>query len=153
VEAGLEWLAELPLSRSIRFSRWSYAAVNATHIASIAILYGSILLLDLRLMGMWKRVPLAPLLETVPRLAASGLAMAMVTGFLLFATRATEYVQLGIFQLKLAIIFVGTVFALSAHWYGALEQRSSATLRTIGLVSILFWTSALVCGRLIAFAG
>ena len=70
---------------------WSYAVVNLSHVLGVAALFGSILVLDLRLLGLWRRVPLAALASATVPVGKTGVAVALVTGVLLLATNATEY--------------------------------------------------------------
>src|SRR5690348_15381717 len=88
----MAWVEASALGQAMRSSGpWAYAVVNLLHILGIATLFGSVLLLDLRLIGLWRRVPLAGLAAVAVPVAACGLAIALTTGVGLFATRATEY--------------------------------------------------------------
>ncbi|MGE3290054.1 MAG: hypothetical protein AB7I59_18870 [Geminicoccaceae bacterium] len=150
--AGLEGTA---VAQSLRSSRWLYTAANAGHILGIALLIGAILPLDLRLLGLWRSVPRAALVRVLVPVAAGGLALAMTTGGLLFAVRAREYAGIGFLQAKLALVVIGAFGALALHAAHGflLEQASGRRLAGHALLSLLCWPSALVCGRLIAFAG
>jgi hypothetical protein len=151
VEAVLDALVASAPAQWLRFSRWGYAAVNTTHVIGIALLVGAILPLDLRLLGVWRSVALAPLARVLVPVAATGLLLAMATGAFLFITRAPEYAALDLFLLKLALIATGGLHALILHLGRGLENASSARLRTAGAVSLSIWLAALVCGRLLAF--
>ena len=61
MESLLDGLAATPLSEWMRFSRWGYAWVNTGHVLGIALLVGSIIPMDLKLLGAWRKVPLEPL--------------------------------------------------------------------------------------------
>lgn len=137
----------------LRSARWGYAAVNATHILGIALLIGAILPLDLRLLGLWRGVERSGLLRVLVPTAAAGLVLSASAGLLLFSVRASDYAALTVFQLKLALIAVGTLSALWAHFRNGflLETASDLRLRLHAAVSILCWLGALACGRLIAF--
>ena len=136
-------------------ARWEYAAANTAHVLGIALLVGAILPLDLRLLGVWRSVPHQDLARVLVPVAASGLALAATAGILLFATRAGEYADLGLFQVKLALVAAGTLAALTLHvragWWlvGAGDRR----LAGHAAVSLACWLGALVCGRLVAFVG
>jgi hypothetical protein len=156
-----EWLAGLEataLARALRDSVWTYPLVNAGHIAGIALLVGSIVPLDLRLLGAWRSVPLAPLWRVLTRTAAVGLALAVVFGLLLFITRATEYVASEFFLAKMAIVAAATVNALLLR-AGASEDLLNAApggppsqrMRLAGAFSLAAWLSALTLGRLVGY--
>lgn len=148
-------LAASDVATALRMSRWSYAAVNTAHVAGIALLFGSVVALDLRLLGLWRAIAIADLARPLVRIAAAGLTVAVASGALLFATRADEYAALGIFWIKLTLIAIGTASAIGHHLrYGwALTGASPRALHMAGATSLLCWAGALLCGRLIAFMG
>ena len=154
MEALLAALENTVLAEALRVSRWGYAALNAAHILGVALLAGSILPLNLRLLGAWPGVPRWTLVKVLTPVAALGLALAIVAGLLLFSVRAREYAGIGFLQIKLALIAAGTLSAVLAHHaHGWLLERAGDTqLRIHALVSTMCWLGALACGRLIAFA-
>jgi hypothetical protein len=127
--------------------------LNAIHIAGIAMLLGAILPLDLRLLGLWSDVDRRQLARVLVPMATTGLTIAAASGLLLFSVRAREYSGLLVFQIKLAIVCTGAAWAIATHaMHGLwLDRRVDTNRVALGAVSILLWTSALVCGRLIAF--
>ncbi|SLN75895.1 hypothetical protein [Oceanibacterium hippocampi] len=157
MEALLAGLAETGFAGAVRQSRWLYAAVNTLHVAGIALLVGAIAPLDLRLMGCWRTVPGDMLYRVLAPVAAGGLTIAVIAGFLLFSTRAPEYAALWLFQAKIALIVTGAGSALALHRsVGRTLRRPGADaapgmLRLAGLLSLLCWGGALVAGRMIAF--
>ena len=153
MEAALAALAATDLAQALRGARWGYAAVNGLHILGIALLVGAILPLDLRLLGLWPRVPVAGLARVLVPCAAAGLALAMAMGVLLFAVRAPDYAALGVFRAKLALVALGTAGALTLHAaHGAwLADAPPGRLRAHGALSMTCWLGALACGRAIGF--
>lgn len=155
MDALLTALEGTAFAQGLRVSRWGYAAVNGLHILGIALLIGSILPLNLRLLGVWPSVPLRALVHVLVPVAAVGLGVAVSAGILLFSVRAREYAGIEFLQVKLALVAIGTVSALALHLaHGpSLETASRARLRFHATVSMACWIGALACGRLIAFAG
>jgi hypothetical protein len=131
---------------ALRLSRWTYPAVSALHILGIALLVGAILPIDLRLLGLSRRGPDAAALATalVP-VAAAGLALAAVTGAMLFAVSAREYAANPAFLAKLGLVALGALNALAFRRTGR-GRRALA-----GAISLMAWLAALAAGRLIAF--
>lgn len=146
-------LAATGVAQALRMSRWGYAAVNGLHILGIAVLVGAILPLDLLLLGFWRAVPRAALARVLVPVAATGLALAVAMGLLLFAVRAPEYAALTVFRLKLALVALGVAGALTLHAAhgGWLEHAPPGRLRTHAALSIGCWIGALACGRAIGF--
>lgn len=133
---------------------WAYPLVNTAHILGVALLVGAIAPLDLRLIGFWPSVPLNTLWYILSRTAAAGLAIAVTAGALLFITRATEYAESRLFLTKMLVILVGfTNIGLLRHRMHAAgpTSRPSAAMRLAGLLSLVFWTTALVLGRLVGY--
>ena len=88
--AWLEWLGSLPPAELLRRSATLYLLVNAAHILGIGLLVGAILPLDLRLIGLLRDGPIAVLAPFLVRVAATGLLLAIVTGFLLFSVKPAD---------------------------------------------------------------
>ncbi len=150
--AALEGTA---IPQALRGSRWTYAGVNAVHIFAIALLVGSVVPLNLRLLGAWRSVSREAMVRVLAPVAASGLILALLTGTLLFSVRAREYSGIGFLQLKLAFIAVGVLSALIlclSHGF-LLKDVPRARLAGHAVLSTVCWLGALACGRLIAFAG
>ena len=143
------------LAQALRGSRWGYATLNAAHIFAIALLIGSVVPLNLRLLGVWRGIARETVVRVLAPVAASGLALALLTGPLLFSVRAQEYSGVGFLQLKLAFIAVGVLSTLALCWtHGFLLKDAGRTrLAVHAVLSTVCWLGALVCGRLIAFAG
>ena len=155
MEALFAALEGTGLAQSLRGSRWAYAGVNAAHILAIALLIGSVVPLNLRLLGVWRSISREAVVRVLAPVAASGLILALLTGSLLFSVRAREYSGVGFLQLKLTFIAVGVLSALvlcRAHGF-LLKDAPRARLVGHAIVSTVCWLGALVCGRLIAFAG
>jgi hypothetical protein len=136
-------------------SRWGYAAVSGAHVLGIGLLVGSILTLDLRLLGVWGRESRPSLIRVLAPVAAAGLTLAIITGLLLFSVRAREYSGVGFLQAKLVLVALGVSSAILLHGLHGflLENASRRRLAFHALVSMACWLGALACGRLIAFSG
>ena len=158
----IDWTSALEataLAKALRGSVWAYPLVNAGHILGIAILIGAVVPLDLRLLGLWPSVPLAPVWWVLTRTAVFGLGLALVCGALLFITRATQYVDSSIFLVKMVCVGAGIVNALVLRAVvpeNRLPARPSPSdlspgVRIAAGVSLTAWLSALVLGRLIGY--
>ena len=154
------WLQGSALGHFMRESGvWTYAIVNLTHVLGIATLFGSILVLDLRLIGVGRRVPLAAISSAVVPVATAGFLVAAVTGLGLLATKATEYVGNPFLLIKFPAIALGLVnvaatartAAWRAHRTRDLSPEEQRTLTLFGGVSLLCWLTAITAGRMIAY--
>jgi hypothetical protein len=156
----MAWMEASTLGHAMRSSGpWTYAVVNLLHILGIATLFGPVLLLDLRLLGLWRRVPLAALAAAAAPLAACGFLIAAVTGVGLFATRATEYYGNPFLAIKFPAMAAGLVNVLvlrrSAAWQARetrpLTAGENRRLAVIGAISLACWLTTITAGRLIAY--
>lgn len=146
-------LEAMPPIEALRFSRWSYAAVNTAHVIGISLLVGGSLPLSLRLIGFWAEITRAGVTRILATTAGIGLGLALVSGALLFATRAGEYATHPLFPVKIALVAVAALSAIHCHWrYGwELEKAPKAVIRRTAVISLTCWFVVLVMGRLIAF--
>jgi hypothetical protein len=142
---------------ALRNSRWTYASVNAAHIVGIALLFGAIVPLDLRLVGWRRAVPIRTMARVLLPVAIAGLVLAVVAGLALFSVRAAKYAATGLFQLKMALIIcavANTLLHRAVQWETH-QTASGATpprrLRVAGALSIALWLSVIACGRMLAF--
>ena len=151
-------LQDVALVEALRRSRWVYPLVNAGHIVGLALLFGAVVPLDLRLVGLWQRVPIGTMARTLLPVALGGLALAVVTGALLFSVSAVRYAGLTLFQIKLLLILGALANALllhgSAAWgayhYGEL-MGTTPRLQLAGVLSLGLWLSTIVAGRMLGY--
>src|SRR5215467_1542504 len=101
----MAWLEGSALGHVMRDNGvWFYGIINLAHILGVATLFGSVVILDLRLLGFWPDVPLAAISRPTTRMAAAGFGVAAVTGAGLLATKATEYVGNPFLYIKIPAI-------------------------------------------------
>ena len=158
--AFMAWLEESFLGHAMRDTGvWTYAVVNLFHIIGVAILFGSILILDLRLLGAWKHIPLSALSKPAVTMAGTGFVIAAITGSGLLATTATEYVGNPFLIIKFVAIPLGLLNVLlvhyseswKAHRIRSLSKAEEKRLARMGAVSLACWFTAVSAGRMIGY--
>jgi hypothetical protein len=123
------------------------------------MLFGSILLLDLRLLGWRRAVPLGSIASLSVPIAAAGFVVAALSGVCLLATHASDYDGNPFLLIKFPAIAIGLVnvvaMSRSRAWRArsdvACMPRDRAVLRLLAGVSLLSWSTALVAGRMIGY--
>ncbi|MFC5477468.1 DUF6644 family protein [Massilia suwonensis] len=154
----LTTLAATPLSTAMREGAWLYPIVEIVHIAGFAVLVGSVVLFDLRVLGFARNLPVAELGRHLLRWALASLILVIPAGLLLFSAHPVELADNRVFQLKLVLIALAGLNALAFH---LLPYRSVAgwdrnyaapPLARFGAVlSILLWLGVISCGRMLAY--
>lgn len=149
-------IAAWPLAAAIRGSAAAYVLVSAMHIAAVGLLLGSIVTLDLRLLGLVGSYPIAYLAPPLVRVATTGLLGAAITGLLLFSTRPAAYAANPAFLAKLTLIAVGllniAILRLNPRWMDVGNDRHAPrSVRAAASVSITVWLGAVLAGRWIGF--
>lgn len=138
---------------------WTYAVLNLVHILGVSTLFGSILILDLRLMRVTRRVPIDALARVTIPLAKTGFAIAATAGVAMLCTNATEYVGNPFLLIKfpailLGIVNVGLIGRLPA-WRACgtrdLTRHESRQLAVMGGISLASWLTAVAAGRMIGY--
>ena len=144
----LEALEQAGPIAALRESTFVYPLVNALHIVGVALLFGAIVALDLRLIGCGPVDGFARLLLPV---AIGGLLLAIPAGLLLFATDARAYAASPLFQAKVLVIGLAIGNALwlqTSVWRGQPLKKRAAVA---GAASIVLWLGAIVLGRLVGY--
>ena len=157
----LTWLEGSALGETMRgLGVWSYGVFNLAHILGIASLFGSILLLDLRLIGVWRDAPLRVLAAPTVPLAACGFALAALSGICMISTNATEYLGNPFLYVKFPAIALGIanagLLSASPAWKQVRagdepSPRERRQLAVAGGASLVFWLAAISSGRMIGY--
>jgi hypothetical protein len=149
-------LQESALGHAMRGSPALYPAVEILHIIGFVVLVGSVLALDLRVLGWGRAIPIQPMAQLLLPLSRFGFLLAIGMGFLLFSADASHVVRNPAFQAKLLLIAAALVNIVIAHagpWrrialWGTDAPRGA---RVTALVSVLLWLGVVCAGRLIAY--
>src|SRR5271170_5854986 len=98
-----EWCNASWFGHGIRNSTWLFPFVEIFHLLALGVLGGTVLILNLRLMGLrFKGEPVAELAEDVQPWMLGSLAVMLISGFLLFSTEAVKMYENWAFQFKMA---------------------------------------------------
>lgn len=154
VVAWLDSLEHSWFAHWLGFSKWGYATVNTAHILGVALLVGSILPLDLKLMGAWPEVARDKLARILLPFAVTGIAILGLAGCMLFFVHAPDYGTNSVFQIKMVIVLAGLTAAVVFHLRAGVwvEHASPEQARLHGIMSMSCWVAALILGRMIAYS-
>lgn len=154
----LEWMEATSLATWVRESGslWSYPLVVTLHTVGLGILVGGSAVLDLRLLGAARTLPLAPLARLFP-LLWTGFTINAMSGLLLFMAAATTKGVQTVFWVKLACIVVGlatvrlTQTRVFADGDAVMNGLVPSIARPLAIVSLVAWAGAITAGRLMAY--
>ncbi|PWT98445.1 MAG: hypothetical protein C5B51_29345 [Terriglobia bacterium] len=156
----MAWLQASALGHAMRESGvWTYGVVNLVHILGVSTLFGSVLVLDLRLLGLWHNVALAAISRPTVPAAKTGFVIAASSGICLLATKATEYVGNPFLYIKFPAIGLGLLNVAALHSFSAWKEHrvrelsvpEQARLAMFGGISLVCWLTALSAGRMIGY--
>lgn len=147
------------IADSIRENDTLFPTIESIHVVAICLVVGSILVLDLRLLGFASmNRPVGRLTRAILPVTWGAFAIAASSGFLLFISNATKYLANGYFDAKIVLICMAglnmIVFhAVSTKDLPQWEKQKSPPLRAriAGALSILLWIAIVACGRWIGF--
>jgi hypothetical protein len=155
----LEWLENTQLSAWVRTELWGWPLALTVHAFGTALVIGFTLIIGLRLLGLFELIPYTSLNRLFAAIWA-GLVLQVLSGFMLWMTKPTQYVADVAFLLKFSLVIVGTILTLSL--YGTVkreaaswEAKGAASSRGVRFVAaaLLVWCVVLVAGRLTAHLG
>jgi len=137
-------------------SIWAYPTVLTLHTFGMMALVGAALMIDLRLLGFGRSIPLGSI-EKLFRIIWASFVLNAITGTMLFIADATKRATQPLFLVKLLLVGVGvvTVVILKRTVFdvaGGPSVVSSATKR-LAFTSLLIWSFAITAGRLLAYVG
>jgi hypothetical protein len=147
--------------QSSPFGAWAgsdaYPIANLVHILGLVMLVGGIGILDLRLAGLFRRIPAAALASALTPIALAGLLLMIPSGLTMFAADASALVNSTTFRTKLILIALALANAVAFRilWQGRIERWDvdpPAWGRLMAAASILLWLSVAALGRWIAYS-
>jgi len=147
------------LADNIRENDLLFPLIESVHVLSICLVVGSILVVDLRLLGLAStRRPVSGVSSGILPLTWGAFAVAVASGSLLFISNATKYLENGYFVAKIFLILAAGLNMAIFHGISAKdlprwEHQTTPPLpaRLAGGLSILLWVSVVACGRWIGF--
>jgi hypothetical protein len=143
-----QWLQQTPVSIAIRESVWVFPILDAVHCVGIILVAGTIVIVDLRLLGLgMRRQPVASIIAQVLPWTFFGFAFMFVTGSLLAWAEPIKLYRSVFFRWKLLFLAIAGLNALLFHY----TTLTPARARLAGALSIACWISVIAAGRAIGY--
>ena len=155
----LEALENTDFAAWVRTDLWGWPIALTVHAFGTALVVGFMLIIGLRLLGLFELIPYSALNKLFP-VVWVGLAISFLSGFVLWMTKATRYVADGAFMLKFALIIAGIVltyyFSLTVkREANAWDANGAVSSRAVQFVAgtLVVWCTVLIAGRLTGYLG
>jgi len=157
VPAFAQWMGQSWLGQTARDVFWLFPAAEILHFFGLCLLFGAMLLIDLRLLGFARVVSIKQVLNFIP-VATAGLGINVLSGIVFLCAYPENYWPNTAFQLKLLAIVLGGANALWFKWLEAprieaLADDADANRRTkwVAMLSLAIWIVVIVLGRLLPY--
>jgi hypothetical protein len=154
------WLQSTRLAFLMLDNQWLWAFCETLHFLGLAMMVGAIGVLDLRMLGVAKQIPMRPLHRLVPW-GIAGFSINLITGFMFYAADAKQYTHNIAFQMKMLFVLLAGVNVL--YFYGAkVSQRvealgpgadAPASAKVVAAASLILWFGVMYWGRMLPFIG
>jgi hypothetical protein len=145
------------LAAAFMRSHWGWPAAESVHFIGLSLLFGTIVVWDLRLLGVARRIPFAALHE-LGKWTLVGFALSAGSGVMFLMTEPTEYIYNPSFHLKMACLVVAGLNAAAFYvmGYGRAVTRGAQDVaprvaKVFAVISLLAWLGVIVFGRLLTF--
>jgi hypothetical protein len=156
--AVLVYLETSGLATLMRQSQWLYPLVEIAHILGFVTLVGSVAMLDLRLLGCSRSLPVSGMARHLLPWSLGSLLLVVPSGLMMFSAHATEFADNTAFRVKMLLLATA---AANAAWFHRTSFRSVGDWNTgvapplqsrvAAGVSLALWIGVIGCGRLIAY--
>jgi hypothetical protein len=155
----IAYLENSGFADNIRENDLLFPVIESVHVLAICLVVGSILVVDLRLLGLAStRWPVSRVTWSILPLTWGAFVVAVASGGLMFISNATKYLGNGFFVAKMILIGVAGLNMVVFHFVGARdlpkwdnESRLPLSARLAGGLSLLLWVGVVACGRWIGF--
>lgn len=153
----MQWLETTALAQWVLTSLVGYPLVLTLHSVGMAIIVGLVMVVDLRLIGRFERIPLTAL-DNLLRLAWYGFAINLTTGLMIFTSQAVFYSTSPTFILKILMVIGGV--SIAAYMQPILRREAvgwgdaggvPSRIRTLAIASLVMWSMTIITGRFTAY--
>ncbi len=150
-----EWSEKLWIGQAISGTIWAFPVIETIHILALTIMFGAVVIIDLRMMGLgMKKQPVALLAHNLEPYMTWGLLTMLATGYLLFTSEAMKCFANDGFKFKMAVLFPAIIFQFTLfRWVSRKDEGKRPMILgwAVALLSLTLWFGVGVGGRAIGF--
>jgi hypothetical protein len=141
-----------PSSNPLNNNEWAFPLAECIHIAAMALSVGTIVLVDVRLLGVGMlRQTAAQILADTELWTLAGLAVVIASGLTIFSSDPVAYLNNKAFLFKMGMLLVALVYNYTIHRVVARRNPSAMAARVAGALSLVLWSSLVFSAIFIAF--
>jgi heme/copper-type cytochrome/quinol oxidase subunit 4 len=151
--AFFAWCHDSAIGEWINDSVWAFAIIETFHIIALTVLLGTIIALDLHLLGIrTRRQSTRELARELAPYTAGALLLLIVTGVPMFMSQAIRYSQSVSFLVKMLLLVLTITFHFTVYRHATRAEGKSATYgKLVASLSLACWLGVALAGRGIAF--
>ncbi len=157
MENILAWMESAALARWSHTFTWWFPAMEIIHFLGLCILLGSIMVVDLRILGFARAIPVRPALQFIP-IAIFGFSLNVLSGIAFLFADPFRYWPNIAWRIKMILVILA---GLNALWFSLREHRKVVALpeggdadmsaKLCAGMSLIFWIAIITLGRLIPY--
>jgi Family of unknown function (DUF6644) len=148
-----QWCEASFVGQMIRQSLWLFPVVEAVHLLGLAVIGGAILIVDLRMLGIGLRQPIAVIARDARPWLVGSIVVMLVTGISLFLSESVKCYYSQAFWLKITTLPVAIAYTFAVRQPLAVRaEHSSIRTRLVALISMALWFTVGAAGRWIGFS-
>jgi hypothetical protein len=151
------WLSETWLHDQMVNKFWMFPMMETIHFMGLCVLFGALLIIDLRVLGVCKFINMQSAMKFIP-IAIGAFAVNLLTGIAFLNADPFRYFPNIAFQWKMGLVFVAGINALW-FWFGEHKELSQLAdgedadfrAKVIALISLLVWLAVIIFGRMMPY--
>jgi hypothetical protein len=157
LQPTFDWLGASAFGVATRELSWVFVAAETAHFFGLSILFGSLLVIDLRVVGFARFINMQAAMKFIP-IAMVGFAINLLSGITFIASNPARYGPNIAFQWKMGLVIIAGLNALW-FWFGEHKELSQLAdgedaefrAKVIAALSLIIWVIVIILGRFMPF--
>ncbi|MGD0906431.1 MAG: DUF6644 family protein [Candidatus Acidiferrales bacterium] len=148
-----QWASNSSFGHGVRNSAWLFPFVEIFHLLALGLLGGTVLIVNLRLLGVrFQKGPVSELARDVQPLMVGSLVVILVSGFFLFSSEAVKMFGNGPFRIKMIFLVLAMLYTFTVYRKVTMSDESEispAFRKLAAVLSLVLWFGVGLAGRAI----
>jgi hypothetical protein len=146
--AFAEWCQRTAVAAAIRNAPWPFPVIEIFHLAGMVLVFGTILVLNLRIFGLILRSePVPQIARDLTPLMLVGVGVQLVSGSLMYLASAIKFAESSVFTAKMTLVIAAVAYHFLVHRRAALVKETRLImLRLSAAVSMMLWGGVVLTG-------